>query len=264
MNSNYFKSKVKIRCYILFTIGILFLINFKLIACNCSSIESFWQEYYKNSKQKSLIKIVKIDDFYWGMHAKVIEKHPECDIEDTITIWGINKVSCRWARTNEYNDGDTLLYILINTNLEGNSQNEPPLDIEQEGDYQLSICGCNILRLKNGLILSQITDSVLELPVDSFYNLIEQPYLSVTDYILLENKIEVFPNPATTSVTIIKNGEEDFLLKVFDLNGRMVFREVIVNSNSSIDLEALENKTFLFVFSNKKTSIIEKIVKYEL
>lgn len=264
MSRNYQTSKVKIRIYILLTIGIFLIINIRLIACNCNRIESFWEVFHKYSKQKSLIKVVKIDDYLWGMHAKVIEKHPECDVKDTITIWGINKVSCRWARTNEYHNGDTLLYLLLNTNLEGNSQNLPPKDIEMESDYQLSICGCNILRQQNGIVLGQITDSTLELPINSFYKLIEQPYVIVPEYRLFENNFEVYPNPATSSVSIRKNNDENFVLKVFDLNGRMVYRKIIVTRICSINLQDFENKTFLFVFSNNKTSITEKILKCEL
>ena len=69
----------------------------------------------------------------------------------------------------------------------------------------------------------------------------------------LENKYAIYPNPASSEVKIISNGDAN--VKIFDMTGRCV-KDVNVTENATIDIKDLNTGVY-FVNVNGK---VEKLV----
>tara|TARA_R110002049_G_scaffold302258_1_gene494990 strand:- start:67070 stop:70153 length:3084 start_codon:yes stop_codon:yes gene_type:complete len=89
------------------------------------------------------------------------------------------------------------------------------------------------------------------------------------DNLNLEN-ISLSPNPFNHNINIqlpISLNNSEFVIKVFDLNGRLVFNKNYVNNNGSIKVSGLNNleqAPYLIKITSKQTgkSIIKKLIKY--
>ena len=85
-----------------------------------------------------------------------------------------------------------------------------------------------------------------------------------SEFITLEEKISVFPNPAEHWVVVLRNTEGgDFLnFKLFDLNGRVLLTGPIDISKTTIPLNGIASGTYLLKIANSDNRQLNfKIIK---
>ncbi|MCK5855895.1 MAG: T9SS type A sorting domain-containing protein [Bacteroidales bacterium] len=70
-----------------------------------------------------------------------------------------------------------------------------------------------------------------------------------------EGQINLFPNPAQTSITFTGVEISDYDISVVDMFGREVYKKRSLNSNN-IDISMLSDGHYLFVLRNKRTNTI--------
>ena len=81
--------------------------------------------------------------------------------------------------------------------------------------------------------------------------------LSNTDFLLMNDKIIVYPNPTNNSITIdVQN--EDFSTEIYDLTGKLILK----SKSKKIDISHFNNGIYLLKISTLHKSEIQKIVKY--
>lgn len=134
-------------------------------ACDCFGNESYCAtldpSWFVNPV--STVLAVKLTDYYYGITVKVVqviggEQLPN----DTLTVWGDNGALCR-IYLNGFAIGDTLVFGLNECDLWGNTITAGfPPDLEQPGDYQVSVCGVYWLNYDNGLVTGPITGSTVQ------------------------------------------------------------------------------------------------------
>lgn len=96
---------------------------------------------------------------------------------------------------------------------------------------------------------------------------VQQPYLImvISGIDDLQNiSLKAYPNPTTNNLTLkIENKEENqFVALLFDINGKLLSKQVISNSETTIPMEEFNNSTyFLKVFDSKKEIKTFKIIK---
>ena len=76
--------------------------------------------------------------------------------------------------------------------------------------------------------------------------------------------LTAFPNPTTNNLTLkIENKEEkQFVASLFDINGKLLSKQVVPNSETTISMEQFSSSTyFLKVFDGKKEIKTFKIIK---
>ncbi len=83
-------------------------------------------------------------------------------------------------------------------------------------------------------------------------------------YVSLENpalkpKVELFPNPTSNILNI--NVEEDFLVQITDISGKILKSEFIKSGLSSLDISNLKSGIYIVNFSNETSKFSEKILK---
>jgi alpha-tubulin suppressor-like RCC1 family protein len=76
-------------------------------------------------------------------------------------------------------------------------------------------------------------------------------------------KCGVVPNPSNGIFTILtENPQEDAIISVVELNGRIVYNSNLINLNSqSVDLSNLQNGTYILNISNSKYNHSQKLIK---
>lgn len=81
--------------------------------------------------------------------------------------------------------------------------------------------------------------------------------LALNEIKSIENKIELFPNPTNSRITL--NSEKDYKIEIYNMEGQMVMR---ANGNS-IDMSSLSNSVYILkAYDNyKKTTETFKVVK---
>ena len=70
---------------------------------------------------------------------------------------------------------------------------------------------------------------------------------------IVENNFNIYPNPATTSIII--EGAEEGMARIFDMTGRCV-KEVNVVDNTTVNIEDLNKGVYIININNK----VEKLV----
>lgn len=86
----------------------------------------------------------------------------------------------------------------------------------------------------------------------------ERTFSDVTD--VNEEKVVIFPNPATSAITI-EGGEDYNTLFIYDQFGRMLIQRN-VNESETVDISELPTGTYLVKLENKDRSYVSKLVKF--
>ncbi|MVO09486.1 T9SS type A sorting domain-containing protein [Flavobacterium sp. TP390] len=81
--------------------------------------------------------------------------------------------------------------------------------------------------------------------------------LSNTDFLLMNDKIIVYPNPTNNSITIdVQN--EDVSTEIYDLTGKLILK----SKSKKIDISHFNNGIYILKLSTLHKSVTQKIVKY--
>ena len=72
---------------------------------------------------------------------------------------------------------------------------------------------------------------------------------------IIENSFNIYPNPATTSIII--EGAEEGMARIFDMTGRCV-KEVNVVDNTTVNLEDLNKGVYIININNKVEKLVVK------
>lgn len=134
-------------------------------ACSCMGNNSYCETLSSEwSLPDATALVVKLSDVHYGITVRVLQTLDGSQLpDDTLTVWGDNGALCR-IYLNGMAIGDTMVFGLNETDFMGNSVWNPeyPHDLEQEGDYVVSVCGVHALDYDNGLVTGWITGPVTE------------------------------------------------------------------------------------------------------
>ncbi len=153
--------------------------------------------------------------------------------------------------------------------------NGTPVWQMREISAQTSYCGQNDLRAHFGLGNATTIDSVIvewTNHLETFTNISTNQFISITELSgitnvednnsLKKNEILIFPNPATTKITIklpIEHRNENFAIKIFDSEGALIFS---ANNEKEIDISGLAKGNYTIEVSHMKKSITQTFIKY--
>ena len=75
------------------------------------------------------------------------------------------------------------------------------------------------------------------------------------------NSFVLYPNPATTTVTIDLTGVEDAaLVSIIDLNGRKVYSEQVIDERMTVDVSALAKGAYFVRITGSNTTAVRKLI----
>ena len=98
-------------------------------------------------------------------------------------------------------------------------------------------------------------DSSINIDLTQGFNQSYISIVSVEDHIV-DMEINVFPNPAIDFLNVsLKQSIDDLELKLYDINGKILKQELIVENDFKIGFTELPVGTYLLVFSNDTTRI---------
>ena len=163
-------------------------------------------------------------------------------IGNTIVVFGYAPVNCG-EELNHWEKGDTVVLALIN-------------DFKKEytqDTFFLDGCNYNFLTIQNslaeGLNIPEIKQKVVDV-------------ISWTDYVYLNQQIELFPNPTNDEVQIKSEELEIKSIKIFDIAGRQVAKENWKREpDSPIDLSNLQQGIYNLLIETDQGRVMRKVVK---
>jgi len=147
-------------------------------ACDCFGNESYCEtlspNWYVNPVATALV--VKLSNYHYGITVKVVQVIGSGSLNnDTLTVWGDNGALCR-VSLGGFPVGDTLVLGLNQCDLWGNEiyNSQYPPDLEQPGDYMVSVCGIYWLNFENGHVIGPITAPVVQsMTVEEFAEVVQ-------------------------------------------------------------------------------------------
>lgn len=93
--------------------------------------------------------------------------------------------------------------------------------------------------------------------VNCNFNLVVQANLSIDD--VVKNTFSIYPNPASTTITIKGDNFENEEIEVYNMLGQKVIGKNLITNESTIDISNLANGVYIVYFMNSKAS--HKFVK---
>lgn len=93
--------------------------------------------------------------------------------------------------------------------------------------------------------------------VNCNFNLVVQASLGVED--VVKNTFSIYPNPASTTITIKGDNFENEEIEVYNMLGQKVIGKNLITNESTIDISNLANGVYIVYFMNSKAS--HKFVK---
>ena len=93
--------------------------------------------------------------------------------------------------------------------------------------------------------------------VNCNFNLVVQASLGIDD--VVKNTFSIYPNPASTSITIKGENFENEEIEIYNMLGQKVIGKNLVTNESTVDISNLANGVYMVYFMNAKTS--HKFVK---
>jgi hypothetical protein len=75
------------------------------------------------------------------------------------------------------------------------------------------------------------------------------------------NKFKVYPNPATSNVTIAATDIDSYNLSVTDLTGKVILTKSLTGMENTVDISALSSGAYFFTLSSDNKKEVVKILK---
>lgn len=232
--------------------------------CELIPFNSNYSNNY-NSQDVFFIKGIKLKTVYHGIKIRILEDLKQNLQKDTIMVWCSDGNSFRIANSEWYNDNDTLLMLIIKTDLEGNDPgdlNDIPDDLEKSDDYMPIHCAYSFLNNSNGLVSGKITsvqqDTTMLVSdfVKQFSTVIKSPNYN--------SKVKIYPNPANSELHFDISGHFTFpvVAEIYNSSGQLV---QVAKSNAAkyiINLCPLTNGLFIVkVKDDNNNWLIDKFIK---
>lgn len=224
----------------------LALAPLQAMACSCFGPQTFCATLDPPAPQfpepewwipSDIILAVRISDYEYAADVKVVRSFSgNLDAEDVIRVWGDCGLLCRHYVTGG-NQGDTVLWALQQCDLWGNGS--CGTSFEEEGDYQLSICGVYWLDYADGIVSGSLTEEgwAESMDLDQFETLIDG-CLSTSTADLALPSTEVLYQDGELCIAAPTNGSTSTEVCVTDLSGRVMFHTGFQGPRARIKLPA--------------------------
>lgn len=131
-------------------------------------------------------------------------------------------------------------------------------------EYQWFYEGEQMLGLSSSYIIAEQEGTYSLLLLDQWgckYNSNEVFYSLASLYDYNQNKLSVFPNPASNYLDVIVDFEQSFhLLELFDMQGRKVLSQQLWDVKNHLDIQHLERGTYMLKVYSKGQQLTKRIV----
>lgn len=218
-------------------------------ACSCfPAAEEFCATIQADNSINLVVEAVKTADVYYGMEVEITEVLMGEESRSTITVWGDNGALCR-VYTEDIEIGETIYLALHETDFAGNliPNFNYPLDLEQTGDYILSVCG-------KYYEAGTADDSAATLITNN-----NCPFTVTTDLENTTNQLNVFPNPVTDRLNIITVNPLE-MVRIVDVTGKLIKEQQVSGNTTILDLTSLNNGVYFVILYDGKTEEVRKVV----
>ncbi|MEY8870301.1 T9SS type A sorting domain-containing protein [Meridianimaribacter flavus] len=85
--------------------------------------------------------------------------------------------------------------------------------------------------------------------------------LTLSDEEVAFEEINIYPIPATDELTIENTTQQDFALQLFDINGKLIKAEQLLNYRNNLDVSSLNSGVYILKLSNKSGVYTKRIIK---
>ena len=229
-------------------------------ACSCTGDLDFCLTMNGLFPPEVVILAVKSADFHYAMDVQVIEYLKGSEDREDLRIWGDNGILCR-LYTSQFPIGDTLVLGISPTDFAGNFLSNPayPPDLEQEGDYMLSVCGIYYLHYENGNVFEPqwVPDQMFM----SYEEFKQSGCLATGIEPVPTLEASLYPNPAQTSFVIETSSvlPEHFTPQIINSIGQRIHTtfEITSSNRIEIDVSHLPPGGYI-VISNEAEAILRK------
>ena len=131
-------------------------------------------------------------------------------------------------------------------------------------EYQWFYDGEQMLGLSSSFIIAEQEGTYSLLLLDQWgcrYNSNEVFFSLASFYDYNQNKLLVFPNPASNYLDVIVDSEQSFhLLELFDMQGRKVLSQQLWDVKNRLDIQFLQRGTYLLKVHSKGQQLTKRIV----
>jgi hypothetical protein len=199
-----------------------------------------------------LATCVKLDNYYYGAHFKVLEVLGGELEKDTVLIWGTDGTDCG-IHVSPFGIGDTLVFLLTPI-----MYTPPSETLKQVGDFGVSICHVSNLPVINDTVWGPVDVGVYNLPYQAFKDYISDcyPYDDVSVLSAPAHSLSIrlmqsnYQIPISLPINPYSLPAAPIYFELIDLNGRSINRQVLsIGADIAVDIPPLKG-LFLYQISS--------------
>jgi hypothetical protein len=184
-------------------------------------------------------------------------------VGDTLMVWGDNGALCRWYAT-AWSVGQTAVFGFHNTDFTGNwitNPNYPP-NLEQPGDYHISICGVYALNYSGGMVTGPIGPNISSMNLNDFASYVHQCFTPTTQSIDDEELLDaqVFMNGTDLNVQLGENLTSSVQLVIYSVQGQVLSQGTLSRNTETVALGHLPKGVYLIRISAQQAVLTRRVV----
>lgn len=239
-----------------------FIVHSAAYTCSCFGPTTFCTTLNTASSEPDVVVLAeKLSDIHYGMQVRVLDPLAgSAQLGDTLMVWGDNGALCRLPAL-AWSVGDTIVLGLHETDFMGNvivNSNYPP-NLEQSGDYHISVCGIYALNYDNGIVSGPIDQGNLSLPYSVFLPLIANCSLTTGMHGATGTEMFIRQDLINDQI-LVEMGRPGWKVEFIDLSGRVLRNATMTERSQIFSTADLPNGVVLVRATNIYGVLTEKVI----
>lgn len=231
-------------------------------SCSCFGPQTFCASMDTAVAEPDIVVLAtKLSDIHYGMQLRVVQVFGgTVGVGDTLMVWGDNGALCR-IYAGAWSIGDTGVFALHNTDFAGNwiVNTQYPPNLEQPGDYHISVCGVYALGYSNGLVSGPIDGTNTSMDLNDFSSLVNTCFLSTGIEELPEFEFALYTAGDELIIELPTDRADRYSARLFATDGRCLRAFTLLPGRNTASLIGLSTGVHLLHVSGNTVSATRKV-----
>ena len=231
-------------------------------SCSCIGPNNFCASMDTAVTEPDIVVLAtKLNDIHYGMQLQVLQVFGgSVQVGDTLMVWGDNGALCR-IYAGAWSVGETAVFALHNTDFGGNwiVNSQYPPNLEQAGDYHISVCGVYALGYSNGMVSGPIDGTNTTMTLNDFSSLVNTCFLSTGVQENPELAVVVYTAGDELIIELPTGGMDRYNAALYAMDGKCMRQHTLTPGRNATSLIGLSTGVHVLQVIGPSTLAMRKV-----